>query len=160
MQGDRQLFLSCSKSRNCTLLIYLLFLYPITVPSTLFKRTRKAAPSVVMTSKITNDVTECTKLCLVTEQCKSFYYSQKMMRCEMIGAAAAGNQELKNKSDFYYYERIPSSLMFPWWYSVQNLLKSIQFFCCLIYPSLHIVPIKNVNIVCAVSIVLLLLFAP
>ena len=82
------------------------------MPSTLFNGTSKAAPSVVMTSKITNDVTECTKLCLVTEECKSFYYSQKMMRCEMIGAAA-GNQELQNKSDFYYYERIASSLMFP-----------------------------------------------
>ncbi|XP_029200554.2 uncharacterized protein LOC114965136 [Acropora millepora] len=82
------------------------------VPSTLFKGTSKAAPSAVMTSKITNDVTECTKLCLVTEQCKSFYYSQKMMRCEMIGADT-GNQELQNKSDFYYYERIAPSLMFP-----------------------------------------------
>lgn len=49
------------------------------------------------------DVIECMKLCLVTEQCKSFNFSDKLQKCE-VSAAKAEMPSLEDRKSFNYYE--------------------------------------------------------
>ncbi|KAL9976335.1 hypothetical protein ACROYT_G013625 [Oculina patagonica] len=56
------------------------------------------------------DVIECTKLCLVTEQCKSFNFSDKLQKCELSGAKAE-KSSLEDRKGFNYYEAAPYQMI-------------------------------------------------
>lgn len=88
-------------------------LFPVSVPSSLFTSSDagKAFPRHVISSKNNTDVTECTKLCLVNERCKSLYFSEKKKQCELSGSKA--DSQVEDNSDFYYYERAPYKAILP-----------------------------------------------
>ncbi|KAJ7365138.1 hypothetical protein OS493_007787 [Desmophyllum pertusum] len=63
----------------------------------------KALPGHVISSLTVADVIQCMKLCLVTEKCKSFYFSAQLKKCEVSGSKAE-KQSLEDREGFYYYE--------------------------------------------------------
>ena len=73
--------------------------------------TRKAPVGHAISSKNTSDVTECMKLCLVTEQCKSFYFSNQL-KCEVRNASGEV-QAVDDQEDFFYYERASFQAISP-----------------------------------------------
>ena len=81
-------------------------IFDLLVPSSLFTPMGpgKALPGHVISSLNTTDVTQCMKFCLVTEHCRSFYFSDKQKRCEVRGYTAEG-QSLEEQDGFYYYKR-------------------------------------------------------
>ncbi|KAL9976346.1 hypothetical protein ACROYT_G013638 [Oculina patagonica] len=52
------------------------------------------------------DAIKCMKLCLVTEQCKSFNFSDKLQKCE-VNAAKAEKSSLEDREGFNYFEASP-----------------------------------------------------
>ncbi|KAL9976334.1 hypothetical protein ACROYT_G013624, partial [Oculina patagonica] len=76
------------------------------VPGTLFTPIGpgKALPGHVISTVTVVDVIECLKLCLVTEQCKSFNYSNGLLnKCELSGSKAE-KPILEDREGFNYYE--------------------------------------------------------
>ena len=70
----------------------------------------KALAGHVILSKNANDETECMKLCLVTEQCKSFNFSEQQKKCEVSNSTTEA-QSLEDQEGFNYYERSSSKAM-------------------------------------------------
>ena len=64
----------------------------------------KALAGHVISSLNATDVTQCMKLCLVTEQCKSFNFSEQQKRCEVSNSTTEA-KSLKDQEGFNYYER-------------------------------------------------------
>ena len=76
------------------------------VPETLFSPIGpgKALPAGNVISTLTvADVIECMKLCLVTEQCESFSFSNGLLKCE-VGRSKAEKSSLEDREGFNYYE--------------------------------------------------------
>ena len=65
----------------------------------------KAFSGHVLSSMTAVDVLECMKLCLVTEQCQSFNFSDKLQECEVSGSKAE-KSSLEDRKDFNYYEAV------------------------------------------------------
>ncbi|XP_078365706.1 EGF-like repeat and discoidin I-like domain-containing protein 3 isoform X2 [Oculina patagonica] len=63
----------------------------------------KALPGHVISTLNVADVMECMKLCLVTEQCKSFNFSNGLLKCEVSGSKAE-KPSLEDREGFNYYE--------------------------------------------------------
>ena len=84
--------------------LWLLFVSP--APTALFTPIGfgKALAGHVISSLVATDVTQCTKFCLVTEQCKSFNFSDKLKRCQLSGSTAEAHS-LEDQEGFNYYER-------------------------------------------------------
>lgn len=81
-----------------------LFLF-LLVPETLFTPIGpgKALSGDVISTLTVADVIECLKLCLVTEQCKSFNFSNGLLKCEVSGSKEE-KPSLENREGFSYYE--------------------------------------------------------
>ena len=64
----------------------------------------KALAGHVILSKNATEVTECMKLCMVTEQCRSFNFNERLKSCQVSGSTAEV-QSLADQEGFNYYER-------------------------------------------------------
>ena len=96
-------------SINIIYLIILLFLGPsaLFTPIGLGKVTGH-----VISSKNVTHVTDCMKLCMVTEQCNSFSFNERLKNCQVSGSTAEV-QSLENQDGFNYYERAAFPVMTP-----------------------------------------------
>ena len=63
----------------------------------------KALSGHVISNLTVADVIECMKLCLVTEQCKSFNFSGQLQKCEVSGSKAE-KTSLEDREGFNYFE--------------------------------------------------------
>ena len=84
------------------------------VPDALFTPTGpgKALHGHVISSLNDTNAMQCMKLCLVTEQCKSFNFSDKLKKCEVSGSKAEA-YGLKEQEGFNYYEPASYKMIFP-----------------------------------------------
>lgn len=80
------------------------YLFPL-VPGTLFTPIGpgKALSGHVISTLTVADVIDCMKLCLVTQQCKSFNFSNGLLKCEVSGSKAE-KPNLEDREGFNYYE--------------------------------------------------------
>lgn len=62
-----------------------------------------ALPGHVISSRTVADVIQCMKLCLATNQCKSFNFSAQLKECEANGAKSE-KASLQDREGFNYYE--------------------------------------------------------
>ena len=78
---------------------------PFIVTSALFSPigSGKALHGHVISSLNDTNAIECMKLCLVTEQCKSFNFSHQLKKCEVSGSTAKAH-DLEDHKGFNYYE--------------------------------------------------------
>ena len=76
----------------------------------------KALAGHVILSKNATDVTECMKLCMVTEQCRSFNFNERLKSCQVSGSTAEV-QSLADQEGFNYYERASFRAISPKWVS-------------------------------------------
>lgn len=65
----------------------------------------KALSGHMISSWTADDVIQCMRLCLITEQCKSFNFSSELLKCEMSDSKAE-TQNLDDREGFNYYEAL------------------------------------------------------